>query len=117
LAAFRQGVYFDQGQSTVINPKKTMVHRLPITKARTNLGQVVKRVHVNKEYFILEKDGIPVAGILDAEELEDYLELRDPRARRMIAESNADIAAGRVKAAGSLLQPVPSRKKPRRAKS
>ena len=40
-----------------------MVHRLPITKARINLGQVVKRVHVNKEYFILEKDGIPVAGI------------------------------------------------------
>ena len=41
-----------------------MVHRLPVTKARVNLGQVVRRVHVNKEYFILEKDGIPVVGIL-----------------------------------------------------
>ena len=40
-----------------------MVHRLPITQARINLGQVVRRAHVNKEYFILEKDGIPVAGI------------------------------------------------------
>ena len=56
-----------------------MVHRLPLTKARINLGQVVKRAHVNKEYFILEKDGIPVAGILDADELEDYLELQDLR--------------------------------------
>ena len=39
---------------------QTMVHRIPITKARHNRGQVVKRVHLNKEYFILEKDGIPV---------------------------------------------------------
>src|SRR5438034_1358592 len=58
-----------------------MVHRLALTKARVNLGQVVKRVHVNKEYFILEKDGIPVAGIMGADELEDYLELQDPKVR------------------------------------
>jgi PHD/YefM family antitoxin component YafN of YafNO toxin-antitoxin module len=77
-----------------------MIHRLPITKARVNLGQVVKRAHVHKEYFILEKDGIPVAGILDAEELEDYLELQDPGVRRAIRESNANIAAGRIKPAG-----------------
>ena len=80
-----------------------MVHHLPITKARVNLGQVVKRVHVNKEYFILEKDGIPVAGILDADEMEDYLELQDPKARRAIRESNADIAAGRTMPAEDLL--------------
>ena len=49
------------------------VHRLPITKARQNLGQVVRRAHLNHEYFILEKDGIPVAGIMGAAELEDYL--------------------------------------------
>jgi PHD/YefM family antitoxin component YafN of YafNO toxin-antitoxin module len=79
------------------------VHRLPLTKARVNLGQVVKRAHLNKEYFILEKDGIPVAGILDADELEDYLELQDPKVRRAIHESNADIAAGRVKSAEDLL--------------
>jgi PHD/YefM family antitoxin component YafN of YafNO toxin-antitoxin module len=81
-----------------------MVHRLPITKARINLGQLVKRVHVNKEYFILEKDGIPVAGIMGADELEDYLELQDPKARGAIAASNADIAAGRTRPATDLLQ-------------
>lgn len=80
-----------------------MVHRLPITKARVNLGQVARRAHVNKEYFILEKDGIPVAGILDAEELEDYLELQDPKVRRSIRESNADIAAERTRPAEDLL--------------
>ena len=53
---------------------KPTVHRIPITKARVNLGQVVRRVHNNKECFILEKDGIPVAGIIDVDELEDYLD-------------------------------------------
>jgi hypothetical protein len=38
---------------------KSMVHHIAITKARVNLGQVVRRAHLNNEYFILEKDGIP----------------------------------------------------------
>jgi len=43
----------------------------------------------NKEYFVLEKDGIPVAGILDIDELEDYLELSDPTVKRQIRESGS----------------------------
>src|SRR5438105_15473101 len=80
-----------------------MVHRLPITKARINLGAVAKRAHLSGEYFILEKDGIPVAGIMSADELEDYLELQNPQVQRAIAESNADIKAGRTKPAEVLL--------------
>jgi antitoxin (DNA-binding transcriptional repressor) of toxin-antitoxin stability system len=57
------------------------VNRIPITAARINLGAVVKRVRLNGEYFILEKDGIPIVGIMGADELEDYLELRDPKIR------------------------------------
>jgi antitoxin (DNA-binding transcriptional repressor) of toxin-antitoxin stability system len=57
---------------------KSVVHRIPITKARINLGQVVRRAHVNGEYFILEKDGIPVAGMMNVDELVDYLDLQDP---------------------------------------
>ena len=75
------------------------VHRIPITKARINLGQVVRRVHLNREYFILEKDGIPVAGLMGADELEDYLELRDPKVRAQIRKSNADYLAGRSRPA------------------
>jgi hypothetical protein len=41
----------------------TVVNRLPITKARTSLGELVRRVNHDKEYFILEKDGIAVAGM------------------------------------------------------
>ena len=80
-----------------------MVHHLPITKARINLGQVVRRVVRNKEYFILEKDGIPVAGILGADELEDYLEARDPGARAHIRKSAAEHEAGKGRAIGDFL--------------
>ena len=96
-------LHFNQGQSIVIKIKATLVNRLPITRARINLGQVVKRAHLNKEYFILEKDGIPVAGIMSADELEDYLEMRDPAIREQIKKSNADVAAGRTRPAGDLL--------------
>src|SRR5712692_1303685 len=83
--------------------KRTVVHRIPLTRARANLGSVVRRVHNNKEYFIFEKDGIPVAGLMGADELEDYLELQDPSVRRQIEQSNADIRAGRTKPAVALL--------------
>jgi PHD/YefM family antitoxin component YafN of YafNO toxin-antitoxin module len=76
-----------------------MVSRIPITKARINLGQLARRVHVNKEYFILEKDGIPVAGLMDADELEDYLEMQDPKVQEHIRASQADYLAGRVESA------------------
>ena len=62
-----------------------MVHSIPITKARINLGQLAKRAHINKEYFILEKDSIPVIGIMDIDEFEDYLELQDPKVKKDIA--------------------------------
>jgi hypothetical protein len=79
------------------------VNHLPISQARVNLGQVAKRVHVGGEYFILEKDGIPIIGIMDAEELEDYLELRNPKVKRQIEGSNTDIRAGRIQPAAALL--------------
>lgn len=91
-----------------------MVQTLPITKARINLGAVVKRIHLNKEYVILEKDGIPIAGIMDIDEFEDYLELQEPKARRDIAKSNEDIRAGRTRPARELLAELT---KPRAAKA
>ncbi|MGH8057529.1 MAG: type II toxin-antitoxin system Phd/YefM family antitoxin [Candidatus Entotheonellia bacterium] len=74
---------------------KPMVTTIPLTKARTNLSALVKRVHLNKEYFILEKDGIPVAGVMNIDEFEDYLELQDPKARADIRKSNQEYLAGK----------------------
>jgi antitoxin (DNA-binding transcriptional repressor) of toxin-antitoxin stability system len=94
-----------------------MVHHLPITKARINLGQVVRRVVRNKEYFILEKDGIPVAGIMGADELEDYLELRDPKVKKSIQKSYQEHRAGKGRPIGEFLGELsaePKRAKPAR---
>jgi PHD/YefM family antitoxin component YafN of YafNO toxin-antitoxin module len=82
---------------------KITINHIPITKARVNLGAVVKRVHLKGEYFILEKDGIPVAGLLSVNELEDYLELRDPKVIKQLTESKKDYEAGRVRNAWDLL--------------
>src|SRR5712692_1993988 len=100
-----------------------MVHHLPITKARINLGQVVRRVVRNKEYFILEKDGIPVAGIMGADELEDYLELRDPKVKRAIQKGHQEYLAGKSRPAEALLDELRQqtarrqKKNPKRSKA
>jgi PHD/YefM family antitoxin component YafN of YafNO toxin-antitoxin module len=74
---------------------KSVVHRIPITRARINLGQVVRRVHVHREYFILEKDGIPVAGIMSADELEDHLDLKNPELKKHIQKGKRDFRRGK----------------------
>ena len=82
----------------------SMVQKLPLTKARVNLGAIIKRVHLNKERFVLEKDGIPVAGLLDIDEFEDYLELQNPKVREYIQKSNAAYMAGKSRPALVALQ-------------
>jgi len=84
-------------------PPRVVIHRIPITRARINLGQVARRAHINKEYFILEKDGIPVAAIMNAQELEDYLELKDPALKKHIRKSYQEYRRGKTRAAGKFL--------------
>jgi Antitoxin Phd_YefM, type II toxin-antitoxin system len=76
---------------------KSVVHRIPLTKARINLGQVVRRAHVNREYFILEKDGIPVVGIMHVDDFEDYLDQQDESLKQQIKTGHQDYLAGRVR--------------------
>jgi PHD/YefM family antitoxin component YafN of YafNO toxin-antitoxin module len=85
-------------------PSPPMVTTIPITKARISLGAVVKRVHLNKEYVILEKDGIPIAGLMDIDEFEDYLELRDPQIRALLKKGRQEYLAGKSRPAEELLR-------------
>jgi hypothetical protein len=82
---------------------KTIVNRLPLTKARVNLGQVVRRVHVNREFFILEKDGIPVVGLMHVDDLEDYLEMQNRSAKDQIRTSAAEYNRGGARSARKFL--------------
>lgn len=98
-------------------PTAPTVHRIPITKARIHLGQVVKRVHLNKEYFILEKDGIPVLGIMGADELEDYLELQNPKVVAQIRKSTNAYRAGKSRPAEDFLAELNHETKRRRRRT
>jgi antitoxin (DNA-binding transcriptional repressor) of toxin-antitoxin stability system len=95
---------------------KAMINRIPITKARINLGAVAKRAHLEGEYFILEKDGIPIAGIMAADELEDYLELQNPKVKKDIAEGWKAYQEGRVRDAREVLAELKGGKESRAAK-
>ena len=88
-----------------------MVHHIPITKARINLGQVVRRAHLNNEYFILEKDGIPIAGILDIAELEDYLELQKPKLKEQIRKGYRAYQRGETRTGHAFLKELRRRGK------
>ena len=85
--------------------KKTtpMVHRVPLTKARTNLGQIVRRAHLNNECFILEKNGTPIAGIMDIDDMEDWLELQDPEVQKQIAEGYKEYRQGKSRSLDDFL--------------
>ena len=51
----------------------------------------------NREYFILEKDGIPVAGIMNVDELEDYLDLQNPGLEKQIRKSHEEYRRGQAR--------------------
>jgi hypothetical protein len=82
---------------------KTTVNRLALTKARVNLGQVVRRVHVNREFFILEKDGIPVVGLMHVDDLEDYLEMQNRSVKEQIQTSATQYRRGASRNASEFL--------------
>jgi len=82
---------------------KTIVNRLPLTKARVNLGQVVRRAHVNREFFILEKDGIPVVGLMHVDDLEDYLEMQNRSVKEQIRTSAEEYRRGAARGARDFL--------------
>jgi len=87
---------------------KRTVHRIPITRARINLGQVVRRASVNREYFILEKDGIPVAGLMSASEFEDYLDSQEPGLKKQIRRSHAEYRRDKARNAKTFLETLQS---------
>lgn len=83
-------------------PPPTVQH-LPLTKFRQSVGQVLNRVNRERQYVVVERGGLPVAAVMNIDEFEDYLELRDSQARRDIARSQEDVEAGRVRPAEDLL--------------
>ena len=82
-----------------------MTTTIAITKARTNLGALVKKVRLEKTYIILEKDGFPVVGMMDIDEFEDYLDARSIETTKDISASQKDVATKKMRKARALLAP------------
>ena len=80
------------------------VLRVPMTKARTQFGSLVRGVHVAGDVVVLEKDGIPVAGLLDIDAVEDYLESKDPALRKRLRASMKAYQSGRGRPAREFLE-------------
>ncbi len=60
-------------------------------------------VRSRRNYRDASKGGIPIAGLMDIDEFEDYLELQDPRVREHIRKSNEEYLAGKSRPAEELL--------------
>ena len=84
-------------------PTTPTIHHLPITEARRNLGGLVRRLHKKGEYFVLVKDGIPVAALMDPDELDDYLDLQDPAIRKTLTQGEQDAQHGKGRDGYALL--------------
>jgi hypothetical protein len=52
---------------------------IPAVEARVHLGEIMKRSFKNGEDFIVEKSGIPMIAILNADEYKKYIQEREER--------------------------------------
>lgn len=86
------------------------VERIPLAKARMNLGVLIEQMRLGKKYIILEKNGIPVAGLIDVAEFEDYLERKDPKIRAHIRKSNEEYLGGQSRPMDEYLADVAQRR-------
>jgi prevent-host-death family protein len=86
-------------------PRQTspVIRHVPLTQARASLGNLVNDVNRDGEYVVVERGGLPVAVIIDFDEFEDYLDLRDPAVRERIAEASREHRAGQSSPAEDLL--------------
>ncbi|MSO21101.1 MAG: type II toxin-antitoxin system Phd/YefM family antitoxin [Acidobacteria bacterium] len=84
------------------------VRHLSIAEASASLSKIARRAHDKGEYFFVKSNGAPTIGIMDAEELEDYLELRDPRVQSEIQKSNEEYLAGKSRPLEEFLAGLPA---------
>jgi len=82
------------------------VTRLSATQAKAHFGELIHRVQQGNEYIIVERDGIPVLGILNADELEDYLDVRDAPLRAQIHQGYREYKAGKARPVEQVLAEV-----------
>jgi hypothetical protein len=102
----RERIRMSKRAETGGQKRKSDITRMPLTKARIGLGGIIRSIANEKKMYILEKDGIPVAGLIGIDELEDYLELIDTDMQEQIREGYSDYKKGRTKSAAEVLKSI-----------
>ncbi|MBI4676370.1 MAG: type II toxin-antitoxin system Phd/YefM family antitoxin [Elusimicrobia bacterium] len=75
-----------------------MTHTISALKARQNLGDILNRIALRRDQFIIERDGRPMAAVIPIEQFERIHEA----ARALLSDAMAKSRArGRAVPAGS----------------
>lgn len=92
---------------------------LPLAEVKNHLSELVASVDSTHERITVTKNGRPAAVLIspeDLEALEETLEvLRDPETMHRLAESEADLAEGRVVTEEELAAAMAERRRRERA--
>lgn len=81
----------------MMTKRTPQITRIEATQAKARFNEIIRRVTEDREYILIEHDGTPLLGILDAEELEDYLDLHDEALREQIRQGYQEYQSGRAR--------------------
>jgi len=73
---------------------------VPFTEARTRLTEILDEIELVHEHVVITRNGRPAAVVMSQAEYESLIEtlevLGDPELMAALAESDLDVAAGRL---------------------
>lgn len=75
-----------------LRQKKSAPVTIPATMAHRQFGELIRRVYSGQEYFIVEKDGLPVAAILSMAEYEVFIQHQAEQERQKSVEEFRQLA-------------------------
>jgi prevent-host-death family protein len=64
-----------------VKKQTSSTQKIPALRARTRFGEILKNVQSGQTRYLVEKGGIPVAGIISAGEFQRLIEEREARFR------------------------------------
>ena len=66
-------------QSSSVEVIPVEIKKIPALEARTQFGQILKEVHGGEVAVLVEKSGVPMVGIISAQEFQRVIAERDAR--------------------------------------
>ena len=71
------------GQGDFLDYTQIMTRTLSLEKAAETLPSIVEKLR-SGDFVIVQQNGKPVAGIVDVDDMEDFLELQNPLIKKQI---------------------------------